>query len=330
MVNLAATGHPVAELIRARAASGSLPGRRDDAHRLALAIEGGAMRGVISAGMTAALEQLGLGAVFDAVYGSSAGAINGAYFISGRAALCASSYYEEMTTRGFIDWSRGLRRRPILSLDFVLEVAEGSKPLDWSAVLSSPIEFHAIAASVRTLTPVDLTGFEDKQQLKDALRASSQVPLLAGPPVQYGDDLLLDASLFASIPFKIAVEDGATHVLTLRTRPSGTLRTAPSLWERLVVAPQLRRVSPDLAKAFLRRAEQYREEVEELAAQSADPENEPYVLAIAPATVSVGQAERSKSRMLAGAKEGYEVVYEALTGRRPYVIDVLRAFDPVS
>ena len=41
------TEHPVRDLILQRAADHSLPGRRNDSARLALCIEGGAMRGVV-------------------------------------------------------------------------------------------------------------------------------------------------------------------------------------------------------------------------------------------------------------------------------------------
>jgi predicted acylesterase/phospholipase RssA len=79
----------VIDLLKARAARGTRAPHGDGA-RIALAIEGGAMRGVVSAGMVAALEQLGLTHAFDAVYGSSAGAINGAYFLTGQANLGAT------------------------------------------------------------------------------------------------------------------------------------------------------------------------------------------------------------------------------------------------
>ena len=62
-----AGAHPVLELIRQRARVGSRPQSRRDGARLGLAIEGGAMRGVVSAGMLKALEHLGLLETFDAV-----------------------------------------------------------------------------------------------------------------------------------------------------------------------------------------------------------------------------------------------------------------------
>jgi hypothetical protein len=94
------------DLLKARAARRSRVPHGDGA-RIALAIEGGAMRGVVSAGMVAALEQLGLTDAFDAVYGSSAGAINGAYFLAGQANLGVTIYSEDINNRHFID----LRRR---------------------------------------------------------------------------------------------------------------------------------------------------------------------------------------------------------------------------
>src|SRR6266576_197554 len=67
--------HEVLRVLGARTAEGSLPGARTDGFRVALAIEGGGMRGTISAGMALALDELGLVSAFDAVYGASAGAI---------------------------------------------------------------------------------------------------------------------------------------------------------------------------------------------------------------------------------------------------------------
>lgn len=52
--------------------------------QIGLAIEGGGMRGCVSAGMIAAIYDLGLMDMFDAVYGSSAGSLVGAYAIAGQ------------------------------------------------------------------------------------------------------------------------------------------------------------------------------------------------------------------------------------------------------
>lgn len=76
--------HPTIQLILQRWQTASTPGRRDlnDTKRIALCIEGGGMRGCVSAGAVAALNFLGLNDAVDVVYGSSAGAMIGAYFVS--------------------------------------------------------------------------------------------------------------------------------------------------------------------------------------------------------------------------------------------------------
>jgi tRNA-binding EMAP/Myf-like protein len=55
----------------------SKPSKRTDGIKLGLAIEGGGMRGCVSAGMVTCLHHLGLADAFDAVYGSSAGCLVG-------------------------------------------------------------------------------------------------------------------------------------------------------------------------------------------------------------------------------------------------------------
>ncbi|CAM9809024.1 unnamed protein product [Choristocarpus tenellus] len=154
--------HPVLEVLRKRIASGSKPGKREDGLKVGLAIEGGGMRGCVSAGMVAAIVKLGLMDTFDSVYGSSAGSLVGTYAIAAQDSmprLGCSVYYDALTGPGrhFIDtryiframglgllgtavtrW-RGLSElirqkygTPVLKLDYLLQdVVENQRPLDW-------------------------------------------------------------------------------------------------------------------------------------------------------------------------------------------------------
>jgi len=84
--------HDVLRLISNRYHSKSKPNLRhpNDSNKLALAIEGGGMRGAVSAGMTAALASLGLADTIDIVYGSSAGSVIAAYLLSDQ--MCIDIY----------------------------------------------------------------------------------------------------------------------------------------------------------------------------------------------------------------------------------------------
>jgi hypothetical protein len=104
--------HPVAAAMLARRAKGSRPGERSDGFKVALAIEGGGMRGCVAAGMVAAIHSLGLTDSIDAVYGSSAGSLIGAYLLSRHEPTYGCSiYYEELPKAGrsFIDLRNVLR-----------------------------------------------------------------------------------------------------------------------------------------------------------------------------------------------------------------------------
>jgi hypothetical protein len=80
---LSLSNHAVLQVLAERVASRSTPGRRaaHDTHRVALAIEGGGLRGAACSGMAAAIATLGLTDAFDSVWGSSAGAVIGAYLV---------------------------------------------------------------------------------------------------------------------------------------------------------------------------------------------------------------------------------------------------------
>lgn len=83
-----------------------------DGYRVALAIEGGGMRGCVTAGMVTAIHYLGLEDTVDVVYGSSAGTVIGAYFITRQLPWFGPElYYDALTTAGdrFINTKRFLR-----------------------------------------------------------------------------------------------------------------------------------------------------------------------------------------------------------------------------
>src|ERR671914_1392400 len=166
--------HPVLEVLRDRARADSRPGRRHDAYRVALVVEGGGMRGVVSAGMAGALERLGLTNCFDLVVGASAGAINGAALIAGVARAGAAAYHGPLASRRFVNPARALRGRPVIDVSYVLEYA--SSELDagrHERVLASAIALHCVAVNVETAETVTFAGMRSKDELYNAVLASS-------------------------------------------------------------------------------------------------------------------------------------------------------------
>jgi predicted patatin/cPLA2 family phospholipase len=215
--------HEVLRVIEERARSGSRPGHRRDGLRVALSIEGGGMRGTVSAGMALALHERGLVPAFDAVYGSSAGAISGAWLLSSTPEGLRG-WADPEYARSLIRWSAMLRRRPrrrpVVDVETLIEVLYQTEfPMDFASVLASPVEYHPLATDAATGESTDLRPLiTDEAELRLALRASASLPFLAGPPIELHDRRFFDAGVAESIPFRTPLAQGATHILVLRSR----------------------------------------------------------------------------------------------------------------
>jgi predicted patatin/cPLA2 family phospholipase len=190
-----------------------------DPHRIVLSIEGGGMRGTVSAGMALALHELGLVSAFDAVYGSSAGAISGAWLLSSEPERLRG-WADPDYAKTLIRWSSLLRGRPVVDVrTLVEEVYQTEFPMDFASILASPIEYHPLGTDAETGESTDLRPFlVGPVELRLALRASASLPFLAGPPVELGGRRFYDAGVAESIPFRTPLAQGATHVLLLRSR----------------------------------------------------------------------------------------------------------------
>jgi predicted patatin/cPLA2 family phospholipase len=313
-----AAPHEVLRALAARRRAGSQPLARDDGLRIALVVEGGGMRGIISGGMALVLDELGLVPAFDAVYGASAGAITGAWLLSRPEGL--RGWAEPAYARTLIRPSALLRGRPAVDIRALIEdLYQTTVPMDFAAVLASPVELHPLATDVATGQSTDLRPFiGNPAELRLALRASAAMPLLAGPPVEFAGRRFYDAGVSESVPYRTALAQGATHLLILRSRrapapspdasrppvppanaspapvpPADASRPSrPPRSARLLARTTLRRESPALRATFLAREsrlaadDQLLADYEAASAVTSIPATHPAVFSIRPAADS--------------------------------------------
>ncbi len=249
-MTVAAASHPVTLVLRERADRGSEPGKRDDPHRVALVLEGGGMRGVVSAGMTAALERLGMGPAFDLVVGSSAGAINGAGLLAGAAQRATAAYCGPLASRSFVNPLRVLRGKPVIDVNDVFEFVAGADVGGHERVTGAGADLHCIAVDIESARAVDLHGMRTERELWDALLASSRMPWAGGPPVEIDGRRYLDGGMASPVPVAEAIDAGATHVLALQTRPYGIPRKSASRIGDRLIERHLRGLNPALVAVY--------------------------------------------------------------------------------
>jgi len=220
--------------------------------RSAVVLQGGAMRGVISAGAMIPMETLGFTEGFDAVYGASAGAINGAYFLAGQAAFGASVYYRDVANRRFINF---LRPRKVMDMDFVFDEVVGDRSrVDVERIRRNPTPLFVVATDVHTGAATVFSSHDAKVDLLATLKASAAVPVLYGRSIALNGSRYVDGGVVDAVPIARAIADGCTDILVMLTVPKALRVRAPGLLQRGVAAG-MRRLSTALAEAFVRRHE---------------------------------------------------------------------------
>ena len=272
------------------------------------------MRGVVSGGMVSALEFLGLRDVFDVVYGSSSGAMAGAYFVARQARFGTTIYYQCVNNRNFIRKSNILLSRPIMKTAFLLdEVCRNMRPLRASEIVHSDLPLRVIASSATKRSPVVISNFSDEREVFEALRCSINVPGIAGPPVRFRGDRLFDAALYESIPFRSARNGGATHALVLQTRAAGAARTAPTTLQSMWLRYLLRDQPGEIVSDWLQSHRAYASELAEIG----DAENgrladiDAHRIQIAGVCRNITPLETRRGVLANAALAGFQAVIEA-------------------
>ena len=259
------------QVLLQRRADASRPGARTDGARVALVIEGGGNRAAYSAGMCIALEQTGLVDSFDAVYGTSGGALNGAWLLTREGERWLPLWAtEEYAAERVSDVRRLLRGGPVVDLVHLLHhVYVHVAPMDFAAILGSPISLHPIATDARTGAATDLAPLiHDQSTLQAALRATASLPLLAGRPVELAGRRFVDGGVAEPVPVRTALDHGATHALVLRTRRADQEVSRPGLGQRLGMSAWMLACAPGARGPYLRRHTAHRQDEQFLAREA--------------------------------------------------------------
>ncbi|BBH69452.1 hypothetical protein ACTI_61370 [Actinoplanes sp. OR16] len=248
----------VHEILLERRRSGDL----DDGATVALVVEGGGMRGIVSASMAAVLEQEGVLPTIDLIVGTSAGAVNAAALAVGNAAAMADSYAEIFSSPEFIDVRRIARGRPVIDGARIVGRVDELFGVSAAAESAWRTRLAMVATDVDTGRAEALTDFADRADLIGSIHASGLLPMLAGEPVTLRGRRWLDGGIVEAVPVLTAASLGATHAIVLATRPPGT---QPAYGAADVLAERyLRRLNPELAAAYRGRPHRYRETLQQV------------------------------------------------------------------
>ena len=142
-----------------------------DVPPIGLVVQGGGMRGVYSMAVLAAFEEMGWTRCFDHVAGASAGAMNGAHFITGQAGYGVETYIDYLSNRKFIDFFR----LKLVDLDYMIDdLVRHVRPFNLPALLEASTELHIALADAEDASVHYVTNRSEDVDLWEAFRATGR------------------------------------------------------------------------------------------------------------------------------------------------------------
>jgi len=184
-----------------------------------LVMEGGAMRGMFTAGVTDVMMERGIR--FDGAVGVSAGAAFGCNYKSGQ--IGRAIRYNVNYGR---DWRYCSLRSLILDGNlYSKRFCYGTVPkeldiFDFEAFDKNPMEFHVVCTDVMSGKPVYKKYDGNRESFFDWIRASASMPLVS-EVVEVEGYRLLDGGVSDSVPLRYFEQIGYDRNVVILTQPKG-------------------------------------------------------------------------------------------------------------
>lgn len=228
----------------------------------ALVLEGGALRGVFTAGVLDILMEKGLYLPY--VAGVSAGVLNAFGYLSKQIGRGGRLNIEYAGDKRYLGMENFVKTHSVFNFDFLFgELSHTLLPFDYETFFTSSIRLVAAATDLQDGTPF----YYEKQpgadaKIFDAAIASSSMPLFA-PPKVFEGHRLLDGGVAVPIAFEKALADGYEKQVLVLTRHKG-FRKKP-------LSPSIKRVycqafrhNPEFLRTVLRMPQHYNQLMDEI------------------------------------------------------------------
>ena len=181
--------------------------------KVALVLSGGGAKGAYSVGVVNALSDKGIHP--EIVCGTSSGALSAAMVVAGEEKklceiwqnLTAEKVYSRMWKLSFVASFFGNYTYPFFSSKPLLNLVRES--VDFEKVRNSSKKL--IVSAFDLVSGKVLRFYNDSPNLDLCLLASASIPVIF-PPVRIGDHVMVDGGVTDNVPFKTAIENGATRI----------------------------------------------------------------------------------------------------------------------
>lgn len=255
--------------------------------KVGLVLEGGAMRGMYTAGVLDVF--LDNEMKFDGIIGVSAGVLFGVNYLSkqrGRVIRYNKKFIKDKRYMGF--WSL-LTTGNIINKDFSFyEVPQKLDVFDNETFMKSDIDFFATVTNVETGEP-EYIKLKDLFAQMEVLRATSAMPYVS-QIVELENGKYLDGGVSDSIPVEKCKEMGYDKIIVILTRPLDYRKKKPKEF----IAKTYYRKYPKFAKTLNNRYKMYNDTVEKII----ELENKKEIFVIRPSkTLKIKRIEKDAEKL---------------------------------
>ena len=230
-----------------------------------LVLEGGAMRGMFTAGVLDVLMENNID--FDGIAGVSAGAVFGCNFKSGQRGRAIRYNIRFSKDKRYCSLRSLIKTGDLYGAKFCYEdIPDRLDKMDYKTFMENPMDFYAVCTDVHSGKAV----YQHLEDLKGEgmrwLRASASLPVVSRP-VKISGGEYLDGGLTDSVPLKFMQEQGFEKNVVVLTRPDG-YRKKPGGSTRFF--SRMMKAYPELARAMQNRYIMYNDEMDYIREQEAE------------------------------------------------------------
>ena len=269
----------------------------------ALVVEGGAMRGIFSAGV---LDQFidDDYRLFDFCIGVSAGSTSLASWLSQQKRRTYNVITDYSCRPEFINFKRFVRGGHWLDSDWLWDITIDEIPIDTDVLHQQPTPLYVVTTDINTGQAHYIQSTPDN--VVELLKASCSVPLAYRDYPVINGMPMTDGGVADSIPVEQAYKMGAKDITVILSRPLGYLKKPSKMpWLTRKFLAQ----NPKLAEAALKRAENYNKSIEFI--QSPPKDCTIHVIA-PPGNFPVGRLTKNRARLDIGYQMGIQAAKTAM------------------
>lgn len=276
-----------------------------------LILEGGAMRGLFSAGVMDVLMENGI--EFDAAIGVSAGAAFGCNYKSRQPGRVIRYNKRFAKDPRFCSLRSLIKTGNLFGAEFCYHTIPDEIDLfDTQAYINNPMDFYVVVTDIETGKAVYINSEEAGEDALECFRASASMPIVS-KPVEIKGRKYLDGGIADSVPIQFFESIGYNRNVIILTQPSDYVKKPTSVSK---VMKYVLKDYPAIAETMANRHIEYNETL----AYIAEREKSGDILVIRPeAPLGIGRVEHNPDKMQAVYDEGRRVAEKHLEKVKQFI-----------